>query len=172
MKIALIGTHGTGKTTLAYELVANLKKEGMNAGLVREIAGICPLPINEETTIESQKWMIYQQYCKEIEEQSRFPILVCDRSTLDDYAYYSNKFGADTLIHDFVKETIKEYDFLFRIPINGSYLKKDGIRSINPTFQKEIDRMFDFLLEQFSVDCYKTCNLKEILGVIKNGGTI
>ena len=34
-KIALIGTHGTGKTTLAHELVAKAKKRGVNAKVVR-----------------------------------------------------------------------------------------------------------------------------------------
>lgn len=169
MKIALIGTHGTGKTTLAYELTAGLKKEGINAGLVREIAGICPLPINENTTIEAQEWMIYQQYCKELEEKEKFDSLVCDRSVLDCYVYYFNKFGENKLLYEFVKEKIKGYDFLFRVPINGSYLKEDGIRSVNPEFQKEIDEKFDYLLDKKFLINYETTNkLDRMLEIIKN----
>lgn len=171
MKIALIGTHGTGKTTLAHKLVGELKERGIDSGFVREIAGICPLPINENTTREAQKWMIFQQYCKELEEGERFDSLVCDRSTLDYYVYYYNKFGKNKLLEDFVKGTIKEYDFLFRIPLNKDYLKKDKIRSTNPQFQKEIDKKFDYLSKKLSIKYHTINNLKEMLQIISPGIT-
>jgi len=46
-KIALIGTHGTGKTTLAHELTAESKKRGIHTEFLGELARECPLPINE-----------------------------------------------------------------------------------------------------------------------------
>lgn len=54
MKIALIGTHGTGKTTLAYDIISKLKKKGIDADFLGEVARICPFPINEQTTKKSQ----------------------------------------------------------------------------------------------------------------------
>ena len=50
MKVAFIGTHGVGKTTLCYDLAAALKKRDLTVELVREVARECPLPINRETT--------------------------------------------------------------------------------------------------------------------------
>ena len=47
MKIAFIGTHGVGKTTLCYDLAAALKKRDLTVELVREVARECPLPINQ-----------------------------------------------------------------------------------------------------------------------------
>ncbi|MEM4318701.1 MAG: hypothetical protein QW244_01685 [Candidatus Pacearchaeota archaeon] len=77
MKIALVGTHGVGKTTAAHEIVALLKKNSLDAGYLEEVARKCPLPINEETTKESQKWIFYTHLAYEIELKTRYSILVC-----------------------------------------------------------------------------------------------
>jgi len=34
MKLAFIGTHGVGKTTLCYDLAAVLKRQGINVDMV------------------------------------------------------------------------------------------------------------------------------------------
>jgi nicotinamide riboside kinase len=169
MKVALIGTHGTGKTTLALQLTAELKKLGKNAGFLGELAGKCPLPINENTTREAQKWIIYNQYVKEIEEGIKFPVLVCDRSILDGYIYYHYWFGKENSLEEVIKEEIKSYDFLFRVPINRSYLKKDGIRSIDQKFQEEINEKCDYLLKKFSIKAHTTNDLNTMLQIIQNG---
>ena len=54
MKIALIGTHGVGKTTLAYEICSLLKRSGKNVELVTEMARRSPFPVNDATTLEGQ----------------------------------------------------------------------------------------------------------------------
>lgn len=163
MKIALIGAHGTGKTTMAHELVAELKKRGGNVEFLGEIARMCPLEINENTTRKSQEWIIYSQYVKEIEMEQKCETLVCDRSIFDGYAYYHYKFGGNKIIEDFVKEKIKGYDFLFKIPISNVRLKRDGKRSVNPKFQREIGLEFDSLLEIFSIEHYISRNINDIL---------
>lgn len=160
MKIALIGTHGTRKTTIAHELVAQLKKQKLNAEFLREVARMCPLPINENTTKEAQEWIIFSQYTKELEMKRNGEILLCDRSVLDGYVYYYNKFGENNLLESFVKEKSKSYDILFRVKLNESYLDYDGVRSINPKFQKDIDTGFDYLLEKLEITSqeYKDLN--------------
>ena len=67
MKIALIGTHGTGKTTIVHEIVSKLKKRGFDVDFLGEIARQCPFPINEKTTKKSQIWMILKQITSEME---------------------------------------------------------------------------------------------------------
>ena len=54
MKIAFIGSHGVGKTTLCYDLASRLKRQDRAVDLVKEVARRCPLPINRETTREAQ----------------------------------------------------------------------------------------------------------------------
>lgn len=168
-KIALIGTHGTGKTTLAHELVARLRKKDVNAEFLGEMARLCPLPINENTSKEAQEWIIYSQYAKELEHIPRCSVLICDRSVLDSYAYYMNKCGENKLLEDFVKEKVVDYNFLFRVPINPDYLKEDGIRSVDPKFQKAIDEKVKYILDKLSVKYYTESNIDKIMEIINNG---
>ena len=164
MKIALIGTHGTGKTALAHQIVGNLKEKGINADFLGEIARDCPLPINEKQTREASEWIIYTQYIKEIEKlKSPEKILVCDRSVLDGYVYRVNLFGSDALLKKFIKSKIKTYDLLFRIPLDKTKLKEDGIRSTSPEFQQAIDNQFDILEKEFGIITIKTSNHEQIV---------
>jgi len=38
IKVAFVGTHGVGKTTLCFDLGAHLKKSGLHVDLVKEVA--------------------------------------------------------------------------------------------------------------------------------------
>lgn len=60
-KIAFIGTHGVGKTTLCYGLAARLKARDVSLEIVHEVARRCPLPINEATTVAAQAWILHTQ---------------------------------------------------------------------------------------------------------------
>ena len=70
MKIAFMGTHGVGKTTLCFELVAALKRLDRSVDVVKEVARRCPLPINRETTRAAQLWILHNQIAEEIAEQA------------------------------------------------------------------------------------------------------
>lgn len=52
MKLALIGTHGVGKTTLAYEVCSLLKRADHHVELVTEVARRSPIAANEGATLE------------------------------------------------------------------------------------------------------------------------
>ena len=49
MKVAFIGSHGVGKTTLSYDLAAQLKRRGANVDIVKEVARLSPLPIRRRS---------------------------------------------------------------------------------------------------------------------------
>ena len=93
LKIAFVGTHGVGKTTLCYELAAWLKKRELRVDMVREVARRCPLPINRDTTLDAQSWILHTQIAWEIAAAERSPAVVCDRSVLDNYAYLVHRVG-------------------------------------------------------------------------------
>lgn len=149
MKIALIGTHGTGKTTLAYELTAELKKMGINATMCTEVARRCPLPINRGGSFRGQLWIVVTQIKEEIEAEKDYDFIICDRSVLDSYAYtqyVAPQQAAD--VWPLVKEHIKTYDFLFKTPIIGGYMVQDSIRDVDPSFQTDIDVMMNKMLAE------------------------
>jgi thymidylate kinase len=146
MKVAIIGTHGCGKTALAFSLCTELQKRGHRVELVVEMARRSPFPINEATSEASQLWILHRHIAAELEAISRADTVVCDRSVLDNYAYYCHKFGRQTYLDALVEHWIATYTLLVKVPIVDEWLIADGVRSTDRTFQAEIDRLVETLL--------------------------
>ncbi len=152
MKIALIGTHDTGKTTLAYSTTAELKKLDKNATMITEVARQCPLPINEQGTINSQLWIICKQIEWEVEAEHKFSHVVCDRSVFDGYAYNMYSTGQhNDMLKKLVDHWIPTYDALFKAPIQYK-LRGDGFRSVNKKFQTGVDDIMTNLLQEWNIE--------------------
>lgn len=147
MKIAFIGSHGVGKTTLCYDLAGILKKHLPTVGIVMEVARSCPLPINRETNLDAQSWILHTQIAMEIAGAAQNNAVVCDRAALDNYAYLVAAMGKHPVLDELVSYWMTTYDYLFKVPIT-SELQKDGIRDIDLRFQREIDKAVDRLLEE------------------------
>jgi len=150
MKVAFIGTHGVGKTTLCYELAAALKREGIHVDIVKEVARLSPLPINQKTSLEAQTWIFLTQMAEEIRSGSQHDVLVCDRSVLDNYAYMMLAFGRQLPIERFMHHWMKGYDLLFKVPFGGQ-LAEDGIRDTDTFFAEAVDQLVDKLLEERNI---------------------
>ena len=151
MKIAFIGTHGVGKTTLAYELCNELKKQDLDVGFIDEIARRCPFPINESTSLEAQTWILTTSIARELELGKIYPNIICDRSVLDNYVYLFHRFGHVPELYGLASYWIRTYDLLFKVPLNRKYLRPDGVRSTDYEFQEAIDRKISELLAQGGV---------------------
>jgi len=150
MKIAFVGTHGTGKTTLAYSITGELKKQGKNATMITEVARKCPLPINEKGTLNSQLWILSAQLAEELEAEHKFSHVVCDRSVLDGYCYGINSFGENEMLRKMVEYWIKSYDILFKVPISYNLIN-DGFRSTDREFQLKIDRIISEVTKRMKI---------------------
>jgi len=146
MKIAFIGTHGIGKTTLAYELCNELKKQDLDVGFIDEIARRCPFPINEATSLEAQTWILATSIARELELNKIYPNIICDRSVLDNYVYLYHRFGHVPELYNLTAYWVRSYDLLFKVPLTRRYLKPDGVRSTDFEFQAVIDRKLTELL--------------------------
>lgn len=145
MKVAFIGTHGTGKTTLCYDLVGALKKQNVNADLVKEVARLSPLPVNRKTSLDAQTWILMTQVAEEIRSASHHDVVVCDRSVLDNYAYLAFACGRQKAIERFVDFWMKSYDLLFKVPVVEAP-SEDGFRDTDQFFIRSIDQLVDALL--------------------------
>jgi GTPase SAR1 family protein len=150
LKIAFVGTHGVGKTTLCFELAAQLKRLDLGVELVKEVARRCPLPINEDTTIDAQGWILHTQIAEEMEAAATYEVVVCDRSVLDNYAYLVARVGRRPDLDPMVGEWISTNDALFKVPVLNAP-SFDGIRAVSPTFQMQIDSVIDELVSAFAV---------------------
>jgi hypothetical protein len=139
MKIGLHGTHSTGKTTTKNKFIEKHPKFHQ----VTEIARKSPYKINEGTDYLSQRWILHEQIKAEL---LNYPYdQISDRTTMDNCAYTELQFRKGKIEYSQYQElvTIAEawldtYDYVFYFPIEFP-LEKDGIRSDNLKFQKDID---------------------------------
>lgn len=154
MKVAFIGTHGVGKTTLCFDLASRLKRLDLGVDIVKEVARTCPLPINRDTTLEAQAWILHAQVAAEIEAASRYEAVICDRSVLDNYAYMVARIGRRAEYEPLVRRWVQTYDGLFKVPILHAP-SFDGMRDLDATFQVEIDGVIEELLALFDVSCLR-----------------
>jgi len=161
MKIAIIGTHFSGKTGLVDELFSRLKDSGANVAKIGEVARRCPLPVNTGTTLEAQKWILMQQIKDEIEASASAAdgIVLSDRSVVDNYIYMLRGFPeqANSFL-PLVLEHTMTYDFMFKTVPSEPVIAPDGFRDTDPVFREDIERMLsDFLaghgIEFFELPC-------------------
>jgi GTPase SAR1 family protein len=154
VKIAFIGSHGVGKTTLCYDLAARLKRQDRSVDLVKEVARRCPLPINRETTLSAQAWILHTQIADEIAAAAQNDVVICDRSVLDNYAYLVNPAGRLPAYDALVRAWVASYDALFKVPILDPP-SFDGQRDVSQAFQRDIDGVIDRLARELEVSCHR-----------------
>ena len=149
-KIGLVGTHGTGKTALGALVSGELKRRNIEVRQVTEIATVAKekgLPINENTTIEAQLYILHKQFAQELEYShdkvngSKYDVIICDRGP-DNYCYLENAVGKSdyalqmTLGH----LEIAPYTQLYLLPIVESVIQKGaGVRAMDKSFQEDMD---------------------------------
>jgi nicotinamide riboside kinase len=146
VKVALIGTHGVGKTTLCFELAARLKRRDVDVELVREVARRCPMPINRETSVAAQGWILHTQMAWELEAEALHPMVLCDRSVLDNYCYLLHAAGPQPTWESQLSSWLTTYDVLIKVPI-WTQPRWDGVRDTDIAFQRDIDELIDAQLD-------------------------
>jgi GTPase SAR1 family protein len=151
LKMAFVGTHGVGKTTLCYDLASQMKRLDLGVEIVKEVARRCPLPINEDTTLDAQAWILHTQIAEELEAAARYEAVICDRSVLDNYAYLVTRVGRRPDLDSLVDSWIRGYNSLFKVPVMDAP-SFDGMRAVSQSFQLEIDATIDRLLVEFGVE--------------------
>ena len=146
LKLALIGTHGVGKTTLAYEICSLLMKADHNVELVTEVVRRSPFPVNEATTLEAQLWILHTQIARELDATSRAEHLICDRAVLDNYCYLVNKFGRQKQLEQWLAWWMETYSLIVYVPPMADGIPPDGFRSENLEFQERIHDLIGEML--------------------------
>lgn len=146
LKLALVGTHGVGKTTLAYEICSLLKRANHNVELVAEVARQSPFPVNAATTLEGQLWILHAQIVAELDAGRRAPQVICDRAVLDNYCYLVNKFGRQPQLEAWLAWWMDTYSLLVGVPPVEAAITSDGFRSEDRAFQVRIHELLNELL--------------------------
>lgn len=150
-KIAIMGTHGTGKTTLSYYLAAHYKKEGKNVKIIQEVARNCPFPLNHAMSSKSAWWIYHEHSRKELEAIQHHDVVICDRSSIDSFIYAEYLDLSDwnhDLTNVLIKDALSKYSKIFFVTPDVPILE-DGFRSTDEDFQKGIDKRFKNIMQSY-----------------------
>lgn len=148
MKITIMGSHSTGKTTLAKALAKKLNFRYIH-DVVREEAVKKGFTINENTPPEVQLWLLLRQWELETTTPEGW---VADKSQFD-YLVYGDLILKDEIAKKTMRWFVQRnarYDFVFYLPIEFP-MENDGIRSVDPAFRENIDRLFRNCLDEFGI---------------------
>lgn len=143
-----MGSHGTGKTTLAKALAQKLHFNYI-PDIVREEAVKKGFTINENTPPEVQLWLVARQWELETITPESW---IADKS-LFDYVVYGDLVLKDEDVKKVIRRIVQRnarYDFVFYLPIEFP-MEEDGTRSVAPEFRREIDRRFRKCLAEFNI---------------------
>lgn len=152
-KIAVVGSHGVGKTTLCSTLSTYLRSKGKTVEQVGEVVRDCPYPINDKMEYRACEWITLTQILRErFAERNNPDFVICDRASTDPSIYFqlaakckaitvldSNLWGA---LWDKVSCHVATYDrFVYLVP--GTELPEpDGFRDTNVRFRGKVDEAF------------------------------
>ena len=152
--IAISGTHGTGKSTIAYSLCTKIKLAGKNAIVLDELARKCPFTINKGAGPHTPRWLICKQITEELELQTHVDYVIADRSVADAYCYdlviQGNK-SALSAYEGVIKEHILNLYKAIYIPDMEAFNFQlaDGVRDLDPEFRSRVNtkifKMYDKL---------------------------
>jgi thymidylate kinase len=154
-KIAVIGSHGTGKTTFSYMLGTYYKHLGKNVEVISEVIRNSPFAYNNETTEETVLWAYHAQIIAELNAVAKkFDTIVCDRAAYDCIAY-ADFWNIDSEQINQARmgaiEWFKTYDKLYFV-IPDIDLKGDGVRSLDINFQLGVNEQYMKFIAKWGLD--------------------
>lgn len=156
MKIAVIGTHGIGKTTLTYQIACEAKKRGKNVRVIQEVARHTPFPINADFGVDGANWIVTSQINKELDAQAaNIEFLICDRSAYDPICYLKvgdHPHRSYEALEKYAWNWIKTYDKIFMVYPSGEEIINDGVRSMDKQFQDDVHDEFKNIIHFIKSD--------------------
>lgn len=150
MRIGFTGAHGTGKSTLLYEMIKWRELGGhcFTPGLTRAKARASGLKINQQGNFEGQKELVKNMTW----HLKTLPNLVVDRTLLDIYAYTVHHRDSGSVTSqelNYIRNRVKQYQHLFDVVfyIRPEFeTKDDGVRSADPGFALAIAAQMDHIV--------------------------
>lgn len=158
--IPIVGTHCSGKTTLAEKLTNLAQKKGYNAMFISEVARDCPFPMHEGQTEEATQWILEEQKKREDALKNLgLDVVFCDRSFADPLLYFFAKKENKPTLNQFLLENKKAFGkTLYKTSIEYTerynytifqelseeellLVEDDGFRNTNLVYRKEIQNI-------------------------------
>ena len=160
MRIALIGAHNTGKSTLVENFIKQWPMYKRPEKTYRDIIKEKNLKLNKEGDKESQRAILNALVDElQLESTSDNGHVIFDRCTVDNIAYslwhyakntdgFSTEFIIDS--KTIAALSLKHLDVLFYLPVRKEIpiTAREG-REPDPIFQEEVDNIFDSLVNSY-----------------------
>ena len=164
-KVALVGAHGTGKTTLTQHLASgtDLSRFKLLIATTPEVPRIVCAAVGDNeyfrrgnNTLMKQLLLLVGQPVYEASKGRGSDLLICDRSILDHWAYTKTLFSSEipsdieTVLCTFIRKHLESYDLLAYVPIEFT-VQDDGTREGDIAFQAAIDQVIHSSLVEWAV---------------------
>lgn len=163
IKIGLLGTQGSGKTTNIYLLAGALKSDKKTVNIVPETAREAikrGFRLDRKTDLNAQLWILFRQMEKELEaEVDKTDFLLTDRTVLDGIAYTRTSLGKREANKLQILATaylrVKPYDMMAFFRPLESGPEADGIRDTSSDYiDKILKNMEDVVTEILHLPLY------------------
>jgi hypothetical protein len=160
MRIALIGAHNTGKSTLVDNFIKQWPMYKRPEKTYRDIIKEQNLNVNKEGDRESQRAILYALVDElQLASTSDNKHLIFDRCTVDNIAYSLWHYAKDTsgFSIEFIIDcktiaalALKHLDVIFYLPVRKEIpiTPREG-RDTDLVFREEIDNLFDSLVASY-----------------------
>ncbi len=158
-KIALIGSAGTGKTTMFEKLFELPDIKANFSAIPEQVRIICEekgykSPYEIEGDINEFRFEVLR---RQIQVENSNDSFIADRSVIDAWAYFM-RWSWNTCTVEMAEEfyqaayeQAQKYDLLIYFPISFE-LVDDGFRWNNSIYQKQIDRLLLSLVSEWKLD--------------------
>ncbi|MEL6557036.1 MAG: AAA family ATPase [Bacteroidota bacterium] len=163
-RVAFMGAHGSGKTTLILEIASRLKKRGINCSIAYEVARKSPYVIRGLNTIEAQLQLLGARLNEEMSACINSQVVLCDRSMLDIQVYTdvfcpkpdngesANHGNYRNLIRDFSVAYTQTYSkVFFTSTLYSQMITKDDLRPEGEDFQRKVQNLMEEELNKSKV---------------------
>lgn len=161
-RIAIVGTHGVGKTSLAHTLANKFTELDLKTIINCQIARTLiknGYPLGKEATSESYIQYIISQLRAE-QSAKECDIFISDRTLLDPLAYaiVNREYVHSNVPDDIIKllESVwrlelSQYDLYVLVPIEFE-MQIDNVRPVDKKYRQRIESQIDLLLNKYLVN--------------------
>ncbi len=173
MKIAITGTHSSGKTTLARSASELLGLQFMRGDTIKQIMEATFPNKSLDDLTKEENWKLESLGLdSRIDAEKEHESFISDGCTLNSIAYLTVKLGVDikkikdfNIFCDKAKKNAEKYDYIIYLPPEIP-LENDGFRPMSEKFRIEIDKMLCEILKDYKFYVVKG-SLEERLEQIK-----
>ena len=181
MRIALIGAHNTGKSTLIENFLKQWPMYKRPEKTYRDIITEQNIKLNKEGDKESQKAILYALVDEvQLASANEDKYVIFDRCTVDNIAYTLWHYAKDTpgFSVEFVIDckaiaalSLKLIDVIFYLPVRKEIpiTPREG-RETDEMYREEIDNLYDSLVESYEKNTGAFFPLEDCPAVIRLEG--